>query len=815
MPRMSLHFSMTEAQQADLDQLLKDLQNRRSPQYRKFLTPEQFADRFGLNSDDVAKVVTWLESNGFHDVQAARSRKWVSFSGSAAQAESTFRTSIHSYSLNGETRMANASDPELPVALSGVVDSVGGLHSFQAKPLQVHNSMAPRYTASGGANYLAPDDWETIYDVKPLYAAGLDGSPLGGQTYSIAVVGQSDVQASDLSAFRSAAGLAAKSPTVIVPPGDTDPGVQSASGDEAESDLDLEWAGAIAPNANIAFVIAGSVQDAIQYAIDSAVAPVLSISYGECETSLGQTELNSLNGLYQQAVAVNITVIAASGDSGAAGCDTGSVAKNGESVMFPASSQYVTGIGGTEFNPSSGTTYFASSNNGNGGSAQSYIPEVPWNDGNQDATGGGASQFISKPSWQAGTGVPSDGLRDVPDLAFTASFNVIPSIYCNEGSCTNGFLNSSSKPATTGGTSATASSFAGVVALLIQKSGTSLGLLNPNLYSLATISGNAFHDITAGNNIVICQGGTTGCPATSAGTTGSYGYTAGVGYDQVTGLGSIDASNFVEQWNGDIQLSASPTAMRLGSPANNTSSTATITVTPVKNFSGPVTFSCAMSSNLASTVSCSVPSTTVNTSGSTTVTINEISSGSSFPLRRFWPQIPAAWALLLAMIGLAFAAAKWRVVRARSLYAWGAAALIALTLGAVSCGSGSSASVVALTCTLPEPIVGVKYLGGNCTANGGKAPYTYTIVTGSSGTGSLPTGLSLNSSSGAITGTPTTAGGYTFTIEAADSESTQVTTTQNLVLTVQPPLVKNGYVTVTATSGEIVNTINVPVTTTF
>jgi len=834
MPRMTLHFSLTKAQQTGLSQLLAAQQNRRSPQYRKFLSPEEYASRFGLNTADIAKVTNWLENNGFSGIQPARSRISVSFSGTVAQAQAAFHTAIHSYSINGETHFANASDPELPKALQGVVESVGGLSNFQPKPFMIRGNtdgLKPHYTTSGGTTYLAPDDWETIYDVKPLYSSGLDGSPIGGQTYSIAVVGQSDVQLSDLHAFRAAAGLGVKDPTVVVVPGDSDPGLQST--DQAESDLDLEWAGAIAKNASILFVVGKSngVNDAIQYAIDNNVAPILTTSYGECEANLPSGEFSALNALLQQAAAQGITVVAASGHGGAAACDTGSIAVGGLAVMFPASSQYVTAVGGTEFNAPNTGNYFNSSNNANGGSAKSYIPEIAWNDGNQAAGGGGVSTLVAKPTWQTGTGVPSDGQRDIPDLAFTASLQTDGLLFCNNGSCTNGFLNSSSTPAVTGGTSAAAPTFSGVLALLVQKTGARIGLLNPNLYSLAAISGNAFHDITGGTNLVLCKGGSINCPTSNTSGTGEFGYSAGVGYDQVTGLGSIDSFNFVEQWSEDIQLTATPANLAIqpgsSSPGSSPlpSPSTTITVTPVNNFSGPVTLACSVSSSLLANVTCSfdpnaiVPSTTLGAPGNASVPLYIFSAKlvRSVPSHRFpkFPTLPpnaAAWLVVaIALASTAYAARKYRFFQQRFAYVWITCAAVVLTMGAVSCGSGSAAGTLSLACNLPEPVVGNPYTGGLCTGSGGKAPYTYAIV--NPGTGPLPKGLNLNTTTGAITGTPTVAGNSTFTMQIYDSESTIHTITQALALTVQPPQAENGTVTVTATSGSIVNTTQILVST--
>jgi subtilase family serine protease len=796
MPRMSMHFTLTATQQADLKQLLAAQQNRRSPQYRKFLTPEEYANRFGLNTADMGKVTLWLENNGFSNVQAARSRAWVSFSGTAAQAQTAFHTSIHTFALNGEAHVANVDNPQLPKALEAVVESIGGLHDFRMKP---------HFTAGSGTTYLVPDDWETIYDVKPLYGAGLDGSPIGGQTYSIVVVGQSVVPLSDIDAFRSAAALPAKDPTVLVPPGDSGPQTGNTN-DEAEADLDLEWAGAIAKNANILFVTASSAENAVAYAIDNDVAPILSTSYGSCEPDLSAGEFSTENNLFAQAASMGMTIVAAAGDHGAADCDTGSIATQGLAVDFPASSQYVTGIGGTEFNAGGGT-YFGSTNNSAGGSALSYIPEIVWNDSNQAAGGGGVSTHVTKPSWQSGTGVPNDGYRDVPDIAFTASKTVDGLLFCSGGSCTSGFLNSSSTADISGGTSAGPAVFSGVLALLVQKTGTPLGLLNPNLYSLAAISSTVFHDITQGSNQVTCQGGSTGCPATSSSQTGLIGYSAGIGYDQTTGWGSIDAHNFVEQWSGDIAITANPTSL---SPQPGSTASATIDIAPVNNFSGTVSLACSVSSTLANVLTCSLSNSTVNTAGSTTLTVTAASLSQTPPLglfRKMPPLNPGWLAFVLALAMASYAQRRWRFADRRSMHNWGAAGLLIVTLGAVSCGNSAAtgAGTLAIQCTIPQNAqVGVPYVG-SCVASGGKSPYTYTVSAGT-----LPPGLSLNASGGEITGTPTVAGGNTFTINVASSNSQNAN--EMIGLNVAPPSPQSGTVTVTATSGGIVNTVTIPVT---
>jgi subtilase family serine protease len=668
-------------------------------------------------------VKAWLESSGFSNVEASRSRMWVEFKGTAGQVESAFHTAIHNYSLNGEAHFANATEPLLPVALEGMVQGIKGLHNFTPKP---HSRMKPRFTSSiSGDTFVTPADWGTIYDVKPLYGLGLDGSPIanpsgnycGGQPCSIAIVGQSDVNGSDLANFRAAAGLPAKTVTTIIPPGDTDPGLQFASNDEQESDLDLEWAGAIAKNANILFVTAaydtktgsGGVQDAWTWAVDNNVAPILSTSYGLCEPQTGATEIATEETLFAQAVAQGMTVISAAGDAGAADCDSGYPATLGLAVDYPASSQYVTGVGGTEFTVYNVTgAYWSTTNDASGGSALQYIPEIVWNDTSNPnppvngnglaAGGGGVSAYITKPSWQSGV-TPNDGHRDVPDIALAASIDVDQLLICTPvasttagvpsttvSACSNGFRNSDQTLNTIGGTSAGAPSFAGILALLVQQTGGRLGNINPNLYAVAQISQTAFHDITTGANTVPCQAGTLNC------TTGTMGYSAEVGYDQASGWGSIDAFNLFEQWSEDIQISSSPTLLTIQPGA---SGTATITVAPYKNFTGTVSFACTVSSGLVG-VTCSVPSTTVTTSGSTTVTITASSTAGSPLLRRLPKVPPMSPVLLLLALGSAVMVFSIRKQQ-RFVQAWGAAAALVLVLGAVSCGGGSSSGSTGTT----------------------------------------------------------------------------------------------------------------------
>src|ERR1700722_17233752 len=250
---MSLRFSMTLAQQADLTQLLANQLNPASAGYHQWLTPEQFGARFGLSSADVAKVSAWLTSQGFTITRTARSSTFISFSGTVAQAQQAFGTSIHSLSLKGEQHISNVTDPLLPAAIVGVVNAVTGLDDFKMKPRSRVRSVpvdsaSPLYTQTVSgvtSHFIAPADFYTIYDFNPLLTNSITGTG-----FTVAVVGQTDPVLADVASFRAAAGLPASVPKTML--FGTDPGTSSADIDE--SHLDMEWSGAAAPGATILYV---------------------------------------------------------------------------------------------------------------------------------------------------------------------------------------------------------------------------------------------------------------------------------------------------------------------------------------------------------------------------------------------------------------------------------------------------------------------------------------------------------------------------------------------------------------------------------
>jgi len=552
--RITLMLKPSREQQAALETLLRDQQDPSSPNYRRWLTPEEYGDRFGFSPADIAKIVFWLQSQGLAIEEVARGRNWIAFSGSVAQVQAAFETEIHRYNVAGEMHFANSTEPSVPRELAPAVIGILGLDDFYPKPL------ARPYFTSGSSHYLAPDDIAVIYDLTRLYNLNYFGD---GQ--SIVIVGQSDIVMSDISDFRTMFNLPATLPTEVLV--GRDPGINSS--DLQEADLDLEWAGAVARNANLIYVYSRSVFNAVTYAVSNNLAPIISDSFGECEPGASSAGAQSYQHIAQQANAQGITWIAASGDAGAAGCNSQGdpSADQGLAVILPASVPEVTGVGGTVFNDGSGN-YWNSVNGPNSGSAISYIPEQGWNDTSINrtlaASGGGASIFFSKPGWQTGPGVPNDGARDVPDAAFTASADHDGYLFCNNGSCVS--ENPSLVNTLIGGTSASTPVFAGILAVLQQyqinqsfQTTPALGNINPTLYQLAQNVAGVFHDITTGNNIVPCTVGTTDC------TTGSFGYTAGPGYDLVTGLGSVDAWSLASSWHTSQCIYTLPAATTVSS----------------------------------------------------------------------------------------------------------------------------------------------------------------------------------------------------------------------------------------------------------
>ncbi len=659
--RLQLILRRSDAQESALKHLINDLHTPGSASYHKWLTPTQFGEQFGASDEDIATVEAWLQSHGFSITKVNPGRQSLEISGNVEQFRNTFHTQIHKYRVNGETHYANSTDPQIPAALAPVIGGFAMLNNFHirsyAKPLgeasyaPTTGKTIPEWTTSGSPypNFaLSPGDYAVQYDLNPLYSAGTNGT---GQT--IAIVNESNINIYLVDQFRSLFKLPANPPQIIID--GNDPGIDGINnpdgpnGASVEAYLDVEWAGAVAPDATVDLVIGADTALssglilALQHAINGNVAPVVSLSFGGCEKNQGSFN-QFINALYEQAAAQGITVLVSTGDNGSASCDNDNTqyfAIGGQAVNGLASTPYNIAVGGTDFYYSAwnqGTSAIntqlagywntTSSNNTPTVSIKGVIPEQPWNESQfglninsiyneSDGTvtsiaggSGGASNCATgtydssgdtltctggypKPVWQTGTGVPSDKVRDIPDLSLFASSGINNSYYvicATDGDCQPVSSGGTVQIFGVGGTSASTPSFAGIMALVNQKYGRQ-GQADFVLYPLAAQYPAAFHDVTNGTNSVPCNVTTTslGVPPLDCITAGSsvsitdptYGtategqigtgstpeYKATAGYDLATGLGTLDANVLVTDWN---KVSFASSTVTMSSPTAGT-----------------------------------------------------------------------------------------------------------------------------------------------------------------------------------------------------------------------------------------------------
>jgi subtilase family serine protease len=517
-------------------------------------------------------------------------------------------------------------------------------HTTQS-PDQALSAPQPAFTVneSGTTSYgVTPYDFATIYNVLPLWNAS---TPIDGTGQTIAIVGQTDINPADFVNFRKLFSLPlgnTATPTgtqyLNIIYNGPNPGI---NGDEGEADIDTQWAGAVARGATIDYVVSqgtevtqGTDLSAI-YIVDNNLAPVMSYSYGQCELFLGTSGNAFYKALWQQAAAQGITVLVPSGDSGAAGCDNAGVqgASGGLAINGLASTPYNISVGGTDFYmPNGGTPYWNPANNATTqASAKGYIPETPWNESCSNSVfntshnfygqtpeqvcnsstaagegllsvvgaGGGASACIQsngsssssckggypKPSWQTGTGVPADGVRDTPDVSLFSSAGFFGAFYvvCQQSNGGNGQPCSLSNFAGYGGTSVSAPALAGILSLVNQKTGSRQGNANYVLYNLAgqqskagtacnsaaaPAAGCVFNDLTTDTIAMPCVKGTPNCTVTNSGDRYGVlsGYASTPGYDLATGLGSVNAANLVNSWS-NASFVASATTLTLSQPS--------------------------------------------------------------------------------------------------------------------------------------------------------------------------------------------------------------------------------------------------------
>ena len=616
MNRMLLVLKRSPEQEAALRKLLDDQQDKSSPSYHQWLTPDEFGRQFGPADQDMQVITAWIESHGFEINRVSKGRTVIEFSGSAAQVQEAFHTSIHKFTVKGEDHWANVSDPQIPTALTPVVAGVHTLHNFYKKP-QIHLAeqkiaaqflpgapgKPPQVTFPGNPSFyaLGPADYSKIYNISPVYAS------LGPGTVFLAVVGRSNLfqGGSDVNDFANVFQIGVFASVLLNGP---DPGDLGGE-EEAEATLDTTWSAAIAPPGTfVDLVVSASTNttDGVDlselYVIDHNQWGVMTESFGGCEANVTAAEATGTSQLAEEAAAQGITYVVSSDDSGAEGCDSPtSVATGPLSVNVLASTPFTVAVGGTTFDENgSNPTYWSASNGTGFESALSYIPEEVWNEScsvakcGSDVTlwasGGGISTYVAKPSWQSGVaGIPTDGFRDVPDVALSAASHD-PYLLCLERSCVPD-SQGNIEFATVSGTSAAAPSFAGIIALLnTTLNAPRQGQVDYVLYRLAAAetfsqcnasshaalpaSSCVFNDVTSGNNAV---------PGETGYGTPSAPYQSGVGYDLATGLGSVNVANLAKAWSS-VTFSPTTTTLSLGPTANVThGSSVTVNATVAPN----------------------------------------------------------------------------------------------------------------------------------------------------------------------------------------------------------------------------------------
>jgi pseudomonalisin len=538
--------------------------------------------------------------------------------------------------------------------LTALIDSIHGLTDVPVTPMSLRSG--PQRRSAGGAtsglspeltvtsngvtsHLITPNDFATIFDINSVYSGGNKGATIGSKAQHIAIIGRSRVAASDIAEYAANVGISGYSVNTVIPTTGVDPGAVctfanartcATGGDQSEQTLDVSRVIGTAPGVQADLVVSGKLNGAdgvdigVAYNVNTLVDPVMTISYSSCEALSGSAGVTFWDTLFSAGAAEGISTFVSSGDSGVSGC---APAGSATGTVYPASinaicaSSYVTCVGGTAlYDYVSNSPYWSATNGGGLESALSYIPEVAWNEPGSigpyqiAASGGGPSLFIGKPSWQSGTGVPPDGHRDTPDVSFPSAghdayyvcLDFALGAYVSQGvtvadTCANGYFFSFF------GTSAAAPAMASVAALLNTRVGIVQGNLDSLLYRLASAAAgtSVFHDTTIPASLLgcvvinasSCNNSTPGRDTTyTTDLGGVQGYLLTTGYDEVTGLGSIDVGNLLSAAAASAPsfvLAPVYSGLTLisGTSSGNTD---TITVASVNGFAGSVNLTCSV-----------------------------------------------------------------------------------------------------------------------------------------------------------------------------------------------------------------------------
>jgi kumamolisin len=460
-----------------------------------FLTREEFAARYSADAAAIERVKEFAAANGLTVAEVLPVRRTVKLSGTVEQMAKAFSVQLEHYTHNRHTFRARTGTIALPADLADSIEAVLGLDNRpQAK---AHFRVLGHDSRAQAANIsYTPVQVAQIYQ----FPAGVDGT---GQAIGIIELG-GGYSTTDLKNYFASINVKQPKVTAVLVDGATNSPTNANSAD-GEVLLDIEVAGALAPGASIVVYFAPNTDQGFQDALTTAIhdatnkPSVISISWGGPESTWTAAAMTAFDSAAQDAAALGVTICAASGDDGS----SDGVTDGKNHVDFPASSPHILACGGTSLQTSSG----------------SQPVETVWNDGAQGgATGGGYSVQFPLPSWQASAKVkpPSGGGRGVPDVAGDADPATGYQVLVDGQSLV------------IGGTSAVAPLWSGLIALLNQKLGKPLGLLQPAIYGLPPSDG-AFHDITSGSNGA---------------------FSATTGWDAATGLGTPEGMNLAKALGG-------------------------------------------------------------------------------------------------------------------------------------------------------------------------------------------------------------------------------------------------------------------------
>lgn len=573
--------------QAQLKALLAAQQDPSSPQYHKWLTPEEYTKRFGVTQEQFDRVSHWLTNEGFQVVGGSPSQGNVRFSGNVLTVAHAFNTRILKFDSSG-SKFGNLSDPAIPGELAGTISALRGLNNLeravplyraiktdgpQGKPAGERKvglkavehdgtdlgpasraqAAVPQFHDPTLGNSFAPQDFYTFYNQT---ASSSSGGGAGNDC--IAIYAQSDIFNDIVSAFNTKFGLVSTNLSRV----DTDGTTGTFNAAETEALLDVQWAHAVAPAAPIVLYLGQDIPTAVQRAVTDNTCGAINISFGFCGGSPALFT-TTLNPIFAQAASQGISVFVSAGDNGAADLVAGCNVGTSRHINEMSASPNVTSVGGTGFDP----TFNASGND------VGSVSESAWNDSNVGggATGGGTSTLFAKPAFQNVSGGPSGTMRTVPDIAMIASPDHPGVFIFDDSNCiSNSFFCGDDIPKLTiiGGTSLAAPVWAGISKLIQQKTGARLGNVDTKVYNLASASQstNGFRDVTTGNNNF----------------NGVTGFNAATGYDQVTGWGTVDINKFVTSYSGTSSPTPTPTSSRTPTPTATPARTPTPTVTPTR-----------------------------------------------------------------------------------------------------------------------------------------------------------------------------------------------------------------------------------------